>query len=206
MVDRFTMDHLRYAGLSFETQRKAFLDIVWNDPLVREALTRARDLDLPQWRVVSGVLYNTVWNALTGRPSGHGIKDVDLFYFDAADLSWEAEDAVIATGAEVFGGLPRPVEIRNQARVHLWFEKRFGEPYSPLSSCEEGIDRFASRTHSVGIRLCPDGEFDLYAPFGLDDIFSFRVTPNRVLDNRATHHAKGERAKANWPEITVEPW
>ena len=200
------MDHLRYSGLHFEAQRQAFLAIVRDDPLVREALLRARDLDLPHWRIVSGLLYNSVWNALTGRPSGHGIKDVDLFYFDPADLSWEAEDTVIVRGEQIFDGLPVPVEIRNEARVHLWFEKRFGQPYPPLSSCEEGIDRFASKTHAVGVRLLGDDALDLYAPFGLDDIFSFRIVPNRILDNAATHHAKGARAAANWPEVTVVAW
>lgn len=82
------MDHLRYAGASSNEQRRVFCDILWRDPLVREALLRARDFDLPDWWIVSGALYNTVWNHLTGRPSGYGIKDVDLFYFGDGDLSW----------------------------------------------------------------------------------------------------------------------
>jgi len=44
------------------------------------------------------------------------------------------------------------------------------------------------------------------APFGLEDVFSFRITPNRVLDNQRTHEAKGKRAKEYWPEISVVPW
>jgi hypothetical protein len=27
----------------------------------------------------------------------------------------------------------RPLSVRNQARVHLWFEANVGEPYAPLS-------------------------------------------------------------------------
>ncbi len=200
------MSHLRFSGLSDVAQKQTFLDIIWRDELVRDALKRARDLDLLQWRIVSGALYNTVWNSLTKKPSGYGIKDVDLFYFDASDLSYEAEDTAIRRGLEVFKGLARPVEIRNQARVHLWFEKHFGQPYPPLSSAEEGIDRFASKTHAVGVRLMPDDTLDLYAPFGLDDIFSFRITPNRVIDNNRTHMAKGARAIAAWPEVSVVPW
>ncbi len=34
------------------------------------------------------------------------------------------------------------VEVRNQARVHLWFEAHFGEPYTPLSSTAEALRRF----------------------------------------------------------------
>ena len=76
------MDHLRYSGLPFEAQRAVFLDIVAGDPLFAETLARVRDLALPDWLVVSGALYNSVWNHLTGKPPGYGIKDVDLFYFD----------------------------------------------------------------------------------------------------------------------------
>lgn len=200
------MDHLRYAGASFERQRTVFFEIIWDDPLLRAALRLARDFDLPDWWVVSGALYNTVWNRLTGRPSENGIKDIDLFYFDASDLSWAAEDAVIHRGHAAFGGLSRPVEIRNQARVHLWFEDHFGIRRQPLRSCEESIGQFASRTHAVGVRLGMDDALELCAPYGLDDIFSFRMTPNRVLDNRNTHEAKAARAKAHWPELTVVPW
>ncbi|WP_157014243.1 nucleotidyltransferase family protein [Mesorhizobium xinjiangense] len=200
------MHHLRYADLTADDQRAAFFRIVRADPIVAAALERARELELPGWRIVAGVLYNTVWNALTGRPSGYGIKDIDLFYFDAGDISYEAEDAVIARGAKVFADLPVPVEIRNQARVHLWFERHFGQPYPPLASSEEAIDRFACKTHAVGLRLEKDGRLNHYAPFGLDDIFSFRLAPNRLIDNRATHETKGRRAKECWPEVTVVPW
>ncbi|QKD00451.1 nucleotidyltransferase family protein [Mesorhizobium loti] len=200
------MDHLRYSGLAFEAQRAAFLDIVSRDALIREALDRARSLDLPDWLIVSGALYNSIWNQLTGKPSGYGIKDVDLFYFDDSDPSYEAEDGVIARAAAVFAGLPLPVEVRNQARVHLWYPQKFGRSCPRYTSSSHALGFFASRTHAVGVLYGADGQLELVAPFGLDDIFSFRITPNRVMDNRQTHEAKGARARENWPEITVVPW
>jgi uncharacterized protein len=200
------MDHLRYSGLDFETQRAAFVDIVLADPLIRETLTRARVLDLPDWLLVSGALYNTVWNYLTMQPSGYGIKDVDLFYFDALDLSYEAEDEIIRKAAIAFEGLAAPVEVRNQARVHLWYEARFGGTYPALSSSAEALSYFASKTHAVGVRFGDDGELDVVAPFDLDDIFSFRITPNRALDNQRTHETKGARSKSAWPQVNFVPW
>jgi uncharacterized protein len=199
-------DHLRFAGRPLVEQVEALRAIVRGSPLLVQALDRARGMALPDWRIVSGALYNTVWNALTGRPLDTGIKDVDLFYWDDSDLSYEAEDVVIRRGAEVFAGLSVPVEIRNQARVHLWFEEHFGTPFAPLRSSAEGVDRFASKTHAVSVRLEADGRLDVYAPYGLDDLFGFRVTPNPVLDNRLTHETKAARAKTIWPEITIIPW
>lgn len=199
-------DHLRHAGRLAEEQAEALRQIVRRSPLLMTVLERARDMRLRDWRIVSGAIYNTVWNVLTGKPLNTGIKDVDLFYWDDSDLSYAAEDAVIRRGAELFADLPVPVEIRNQARVHLWYEAHFGTPYAPLKSSAEGVDRFASKTHAVSVPLEDDGTLSLYAPFGLDDLFAFRITPNRLLDNRNTHETKGARAMAIWPEITVEPW
>ena len=68
------------------------------------------------------------------------------------------------------------------------------------------LGRYASKTHSVGARLEADGALSIIAPFGLDDLFSFRITPNTVLANKKAHEAKAARAKAMWPEITVLPW
>ncbi|MBL4806701.1 MAG: nucleotidyltransferase family protein [Rhodobacteraceae bacterium] len=197
------MTHLRYAHLPEPELREVFLDILGNTSFLRLALETARCLNLPDWWIVSGALYNTVWNHLTDRPEMHGIKDIDLFYFDP-DTSWEAEDRVIksATG---FADNP-PIEIRNQARVHLWYEKHFGRTITPLTSCKNGIDRFACKTHCVGLRLEPDNQLTLYAPYGLRDIFAFNIVPNPIQDNRKTHIEKAARARLNWPEITVVPW
>lgn len=200
------MDHLRYSGLSFEDQRATFFDIVSKDALIREALAGAQSLALPDWLIVSGALYNSVWNHLTGKPLGYGIRDVDLFYFDDADLSYEAEDSVIRRAARHFEGLPLPVEVRNQARVHLWYPLKFGRTCPRYMSSSHSLGFFASRTHAVGVHMDNDGQLNLVAPFGLDDIFSFRITPNRVMDNQQTHEAKGARAQECWAEIEVVPW
>lgn len=198
------MTHLRYSGASPTDQTETLLQIIKGQPHLMDVLRAARALDLPDCWLVSGAIYNTVWNVLTGRNPLTGIKDIDLFYFDP-DVSWDAEDKVIRRAEGHFAPAP-PVEIRNQARVHLWYEDHFGEPYPPLRSAREGIDRFACRTHAIGARLMGNDQIELYAPYGLDDVFSFRVVPNPILNNRATHEAKAARQKAIWPELTILPW
>jgi hypothetical protein len=60
---------------------------VRRDPDLVQSLIAARELRLPQWRIVAGCLYQTVWNVLTNKPARTGIKDYDLIYFDDTDLS-----------------------------------------------------------------------------------------------------------------------
>lgn len=196
------MNPHRYAHLPEAELEEILLEMVLQTGFLRDVLSRAQELNLPNWRVVSGALYNTVWNQLTGRPEGYGIKDVDILYYDP-DTSWEAEDRAIksATGFPI----EPPVELRNQARVHLWFARHFGYEIAPITSVEDGIDRFASTTHCVGLRLV-DGHYDLYAPYGLRSIFEMKVQPNPLQNNKATHDAKGARQKAMWPELEIVSW
>ncbi|MDB5538287.1 MAG: hypothetical protein JWQ89_14 [Devosia sp.] len=199
-------DHLRHSGRPAAAQADALREIIRATPILLDVLDRAQSLALPDTWLVSGAIYNSVWNHLTGRPPLTGINDIDLFYFDASDLSYEAEDRAIRAAEKACAGLPLPVQLRNQARVHLWYEDHFGEPYAPLGSSCEAINRFASLTHSVGARLDGAGEIELYAPYGLDHLFSFRIVPNRGRNNRETHERKGARAKSVWPEVVVKPW
>lgn len=199
-------NHLRFSGQPAAAQTDALRGIIRATPLLMDVIGRLPALNLPDAWLVSGAIYNTVWNHLTDRPPLTGINDIDLFYFDASDLSYEAEDRAIKRADQVFAGLPLPVQLRNQARVHLWYPDRFGEAYPALSSSREAIDRFASLTHAVGARLDGAGEIELYTPFGLDDLFSFRIVPNRRMNNQATHDKKGERARSVWPEVVVEAW
>ena len=198
--------HLRLAGAGPAYQFLELETIIRAQSVLMTVLEGLRDVELPDHLVGGGAIYNSVWNALTGRPPLTGIKDIDAIYFDASDLSYEAEDKVIQALAQKFADLPLPVEVRNQARVHLWFPQKFGAAFTPLTHSAEALTRYASRTHAVAVRLERDGSLRIEAPFGLDDMFSFRVTPNTALDNRAAHEKKAARSKAVWPEVTVVPW
>ncbi len=175
-----------------------FQEIIRSDADLMGLLGRLREAALPQWRLVSGCLYQTVWNVLTKRPRGTGIQDYDVIYFDAGDLSWEAEDAVIRRVTA-----PEPLQIRNQARVHLWYEQHFGTPYAPLRSADESLWRYPLTVQAVGIRLEDDDRLDIIAPFGLDDMFAMVMRPNPAFAHPITFAAKVARARAIWPEISV---
>ncbi|MFD8767050.1 nucleotidyltransferase family protein [Streptomyces mirabilis] len=180
--------------------------VLSQNEVLTDVVTRAATLELPGWYVTAGCLFQTVWNVVTDRPPTSGIKDYDIFYFDGTDLSWEAEDAVIKAGREVFAGLPAEVEIRNEARVHLWYEHKFGVPCPPHESTEAAIDSFAATTCCLGVRLDPGGAWRVYAPHGLSDVFNLVVRPNPVLAPQKVYEAKTARWRDEWPELTVLPW
>lgn len=178
-------------------------EIVRADAGLTHVLTVMRELDLPDWRLFSGAVYQAVWNAQTGRPVGYGIKDYDIGYFDA-DTSWDAEDVVIKRVAAAFEPpLRGQVEVRNQARVHLWFEDKFGEPYDPLTCTDDAPARFVAPAFAVGVRLEADDAISVVAPFGLEDVFAMTVRPNPTRGLAKGWERVIANARGRWPEITV---
>ena len=173
-------------------------------PSLMQVMQTVRELALPDWLIFSGAVYQRVFNHLTGRDPDYGIKDYDLGYFDASDLSYEAEDAVIRRVKAAFDEpLRSMVEVRNQARVHLWFEAKFGESYTPLSCTAQALERFASATFAVGVRLEPDDRLHIVAPFGLADLFALRLVPNPLRKTVGFARASAD-VQRRWPEVVID--
>jgi hypothetical protein len=167
-------------------------------------LTRFSLLALPDLWLVSGALFQTVWNAITQREPTYGIHDYDLCYFDP-DTSWGAENRAIELVDHLFKDLNFKIELRNQARVHLWYEEKFGRSYPQLSSTTDGIDRFLMSCAQIGVR--PQGmSYEVYAPSGFVDMEHLIVRPNLTESFQSTrYNEKANRWKTVWPELTVIP-
>ncbi|MEO8321607.1 MAG: nucleotidyltransferase family protein [Bradyrhizobium sp.] len=184
--------------------RNEFLTLALRNPANEIIADKLFQLALPDAWLVAGCLVQTVWNVRTNRAVEYGINDYDVFYFDS-DTSWQAEDAVIRALADRVGKIGVKVEVRNQARVHLWYPDKHRVPYPALLSSTQGIDRFLTRNTKFGIRCTPDG-YDVYAPDGFDDVADMVVRPNRSANfSVANYKAKAVRWKALWPEVTVLP-
>jgi hypothetical protein len=178
-----------------------FLALVTADPTVRAVLERAPTLGVGDCRRTP-CPHRSQARGGTLQGAGPGRRPL---YFDE-HTSWEAEDAVIRAGAELFGDLPVPVEVRNEARVHLWYAEHFGTPAPPFRDCADAIDHFAAVCCCYGVTAAPDGEPRVSAPHGYDDLFRLIVRPNRRLAPRHVYETKTARWQAEWPELTVLPW
>jgi hypothetical protein len=181
--------------------KEQFLAAALRNPVNERITDELFDLALPDGCLVSGCLVQTVWNVQTKRAVDYGIADYDVFYFDP-DTSWQAEDAMIRQVQDRLAKLGVTIEVRNQARVHLWYPQKHGRPYPALQSSAQGIDRFLTKNTQVGIRRTQGG-FDVYAPNGFDDIADMIVRPNPAPNfSAANYEAKAKRWKL-WPELRV---
>lgn len=171
-------------------------------PVNAALVERLAPLALPQGFLVAGCLFQSVWNRQAGRAPGWGGKDYDVFYFDGGDLSWEAEDAVIRRVRAVTADLGVEVEVKNQARVHLWYRERFGLDYPRLASARDGIARYLVACTCVGLELAGGA---LHAPHGLEELGAGVLRMNPWHPAPALFVRKAQSYRARWPWLTVLP-
>src|SRR5688572_14613127 len=97
-------------------------------PAVRAVLDTAATAGLMNWYLGAGAVGQTVWNSLCGFAPLHGIRDFDVVYFDSGDLSIESELRFTRGFEQRLPGIGTEIEVKNEARVHLWYEQKFGVP------------------------------------------------------------------------------
>jgi uncharacterized protein len=175
---------------------------VRRNPINAAILDRLPAVKLPDCWLVAGCLFQTVWNLQAGRLPAENIRDYDVFYFDDTDLSYEAEDRVIKRVNAAFADLGATIEVKNQARVHLWYRQRFGHDYPQLSSSRDGIDRFLVACTCVGIECSGDAPGVVYAPNGLHDLYAGVVMANWAV-SESRFEEKALSYKARWPFLQL---
>ena len=180
---------------------RAFLECVRQNPLNTELLDRLRSLQLPDCYLVAGCLFQAVWNHRSGWPADRGVRDYDVFYFDASDLSWEAEDAVVRRVAAVTTDMPISLDVKNQARVHLWYEEKFGPGYPRLKDAQDGIGRYLVSCTCVGIAA---GDGSVHAPYGFDELEQGILRINPANPRPSLFLEKAASYRSRWPWLTIK--
>ena len=183
----------------------AVLDIVLGNPALRAVWDDWALVDLPACWLVAGCVAQTVWNHRFGLPALNGISDLDLVYFDAEDLTQAAEQSHAERIRRAFPDLGVWLDVKNEARVHLWYEARFGYPILPYQSVTDAIASFPTTATAIGVRPGSGGA-ELYATFGLQDLVHGVVRPNKRQITRDIYAAKVAKWGARWPGLDIVAW
>lgn len=182
-----------------------FFNILRRNKYVWEIISTAEKLKLPNWYVGAGCLAQTVWNYFHGFEPDKFISDIDLVYFDDTNMSYESENEIINRVKNHYSRFPIPLDIKNQARIHLWYPEHFGYPIEPYLSVEEAIDTFPTTSTSIGIKTFR-GQLNLYAPYGLEDLFKLVVKPNKKQITEEIYKTKVIKWKKYWPKLIFYDW
>ena len=95
--------------------------------------------------------------------------DVDVIFFDP-DISYEE---TLLLEKKLRADFPQyQWELKNQVYMHQ--HSPHTAPYS--SSCD-AMSKYPERCTAVGLRLNEESDFELYVPYGLEEILNFQVRP-----------------------------
>ena len=171
------------------------------NPINRKILERLPILGLPQACLVAGCVWQPFLNLRSNKPVADQLHDYDVFYFDPTDLSFETEDRVIRQAAALFQDIDSVIEIRNQARIHLWYPDRFGCHCPPMSSAREAIARFPVRGTCLGLGAEPGGHVVSIEPYGWDDLRQGILRPNPDCVDPTAFARKAASYQKRWPDL-----
>ncbi|WP_225999255.1 nucleotidyltransferase family protein [Paenibacillus sp. BJ-4] len=190
---------------NIDTQKEILKDILNLSENIDKVL-KVSHSELDNYYIGAGCLVQTVWNYLSGNPLEYGIGDIDIVYYDAKDLCREKEEYIERKIVSLLGDIPFKVDVKNEARVHLWYEKKFGYSIEPYQSLEDAINSWPTTATSLGVRKANNGEFKVYAPYGLNDLFNMIVRANKVQITREIYEKKVAKWTKFWPKLQVIPW
>src|SRR5215469_5879969 len=124
--------------------------LLLREPWFARALGAVAESGLPDAWIGAGAVRDVVWGQLYGEFSPDQVRDVDVAYFDPADLSAERDlkaKEMLAVLADM------PWEATNQAAVHTWYHHHFGgHPVESFSSVHDAIATWPETATCVGVR------------------------------------------------------
>lgn len=169
------------------------------------ALHAVRALGLTHWCIGAGAVRNLVWDALHDRRAPTALADIDVAYFDSANLAPEQDKHL---ESRLRSSMPSLAwEVTNQAAVHHWFEDFFGHAVAPLSSLVEAVASWPEYATSVGLRFEVDDSITVIAPHGLTDLLGMvvRRNPTRVSINTYRERIEKKQYLDRWPKVRIIP-
>ena len=165
------------------------LKLIAADPWMMKVLNVAHSLRLPDWWIGGGFVRNKVWDKLHRFQTATPLGDIDVIYFDPIHLDEITEKELEQRLTVLLPGFHW--SCTNQARMRSEIHGR------QFSSLTEALLEWPETATSIAVKLNDQGQLELLAPFGIDDLINLRVSPTpNFLMQREKYEAR--QAQKNW--------
>jgi hypothetical protein len=177
------------------------IESISQSPEIMELLAILNTVKLPNYYLAGGSVTQAIWNRKLGDSALKNVKDFDVVYFDTAQNTDEGQ---FEAEIEKQTSFSIPVDIKNQANVHKWYGKKFGNDITPLKRSEDGIKMWLP-CFAVGIRLDGDN-LNVFAPYGLEDLGNMVIRPNKRAMSKDNYDTMNKSFIKRWPTLDIKPW
>lgn len=177
------------------------IKLIQSDKEMMEIIKTASTLDLPDWWICAGFVRSKIWDALHGFKERTWTPDVDVIYYDPANIDEEYEKIL---EEKLTSLMPKiPWSVKNQARMH------FINNIPPYTSSEDSISKFPETATALGVKLDKENHLGLTSPCGIEDVLNLEVKPTPFFTETKERAAIYEDRivkknwKATWYKINI---
>lgn len=189
-------------------QNKIFISILKHNKELMEILDYVSKLKLPNFYIASGAIFQTIWNYYDGKDLNFGIKDIDIIYYNNADLTVEKdlEYYKIINKYAKSKHFDYEIDVSNEARMHLWKKNHENKNIDQYKNSEDAIAQWLATVQSIGLTKV-NGDIRVYAPYGLSDIFSKTIRPIKHKGNsKELYDKKVASWQQRFSDLKIIPW
>lgn len=183
-------------------KKEDVIKLIQTDEGMMEIIHAASSLDLPDWWICAGFVRSKIWDTLHGFKESTLTPDIDVIYFEPANID---EDFEKTLEAELKTLMPDvPWSVKNQARMHVVNQ------IPPYTSSEDAISKFPETATALGVKLDKEKRLILTAPCGLEDVLHMEIKPTPFFTETRERAAIYEERlikknwTAKWPMVKVQ--
>ena len=191
-----------------EKQSKIVKKILKKNKNLMLVLDYLEKLDLPNFYIASGSVFQTIWNYQDNKDLNYGIKDIDIVYYDKNNLSKEHETKIEYKIIQFIKkeNLNYEIDVHNEARMHLWKKENENKDIDQYENSEDAISKWIATVQSIGITKT-NGKIEIYAPYGFSDIFSKTIRPIKHKGNSSIlYYKKVKTWKERFDKLNIIEW
>ena len=173
------------------------LNLIKKDIWMMDILRIAEKLNLPDWVIGAGFVRNKVWDYLHGYSNAQvDTADIDLVYYDPSGND-QKRDEKLSEKLKIETGINW--EVVNEFYAHTW------NNLPPYKSTEDALSQWPETVTAIGIKI-ENGELNLIAPYGIDDLVHLIIRPSpRFTDvARVKERVEQKRWLEKWPRLKLE--
>lgn len=193
---------------TLDKQCHKFMSILEENKDLMIILDYLAKLNLPNFYIAAGSIFQTIWNYYDNRPLNYGIKDIDIIYYDKDNLTKEVEQKLENQIIDFLKqqNLNYEVDIHNEARMHLWKKENENKDIDQYQNSEDAIAKWIATVHAIGITK-ENGQIKVYAPYGLSDIFSRTIRPIKHKGNsQELYNKKVASWQSRFSNLNIIEW
>ena len=157
--------------------------------------------DFKNYYLAAGCINQTIFNYYHNYDLDYGIGDYDIVYYDE-DTSYEKEDIIIKDLKERLKYLDLKFDIKNENRVHIWYNEKYKTNRKEYESVEDAISKWGTTITCLGVRM-ENNKLIVCAPYGLNDLFNLILRPVKIDFAKEDYEKKVTKWTSKWKLLKV---